>query len=98
MRPSVNGAAALRQEPFDQTTRRSQFASDDRGAQRQRIFARHFAEEFRASIKVLGVRNIALRIVAARSGENAIGADVNEARAGSTAKIRQSVRQERVGL
>ncbi len=72
--------AVLAEEPADQPVCAIKFRADDRGAQRDRVRIIHFTKQFAASIKVDGVFPGRLRCSCRGTGENTVGAYVDQAR------------------
>src|ERR1044072_4456212 len=88
--------STLRQEPLDETVRSRQLAPNHRRAHRQRVRVVNLAEPLRAPVDVLGVRSIGLTVVAAPPRVDAVGAEMEEPRARRSARLRETVREERV--
>jgi hypothetical protein len=76
---ALGASVALRKEPFEQTRRRREFASDDRSSERQAARAGDFTQQFGAPVQIVRIRRITLGVVAAAPGKYAIGADVDQA-------------------
>lgn len=72
-----DGAAVVRNKPFEQTTRICQLATDHRGANSQTILIRHFAEQLCPAVQIIRIRRVVFRITSFSAGEYAVRADLN---------------------
>ena len=73
-----------------------ELAADDRGAQREDSRAGDLAEQLGPSVEVDRVGLVVLAVASGAAGEDAVGAEMDQARAGWPAERREAVGEQRV--